>query len=76
MFQMLGVFAEFERAMIRERVVAGLSRANADGTQLGRRRLEDTDADKVAAIVSARATGTGIIRRIRYANWLNFRVHH
>jgi hypothetical protein len=26
MFQMLGVFAEFERAMIRERVMAGLSR--------------------------------------------------
>ena len=31
MFQMLGVFAEFERAMIRERVMAGLSRAKADG---------------------------------------------
>src|SRR4029077_14671175 len=26
MFQMLGVFAEFERAMIRERVMAGLTR--------------------------------------------------
>jgi hypothetical protein len=41
---------EFERSMIRERVMAGLSRAKADGTQLGRRRLEDRDADKVAAI--------------------------
>src|ERR1700727_3520550 len=40
MFQMMGVFAEFERAMIRERVMAGLSRAKAGGTQLGRRRLE------------------------------------
>src|SRR4249919_393549 len=53
MFQMLGVFAEFERSMIRERVIAGLSRAKADGIQLGRRRLEDRDADKVAAIVAA-----------------------
>jgi DNA invertase Pin-like site-specific DNA recombinase len=44
MFQMPGVFAEFERSMIRERVVPGLSRANADGIQLGRRRLEDTAA--------------------------------
>src|SRR5580658_742767 len=51
MFQMLGVFAEFERSMIRERVMAGLSRAKANGIQLGRRRLEDSDADKVAAIV-------------------------
>ena len=31
------VFAEFERFMIRERVTAGLSRAKADGIQLGRR---------------------------------------
>jgi DNA invertase Pin-like site-specific DNA recombinase len=60
MFQMLGVFAEFERSMIRERVMAGLSRARADGIQLGRRRLEDSDADKATAIMAARATGTGI----------------
>jgi DNA invertase Pin-like site-specific DNA recombinase len=36
MYQMLGVFAEFERSMIRERVMAGLSRAKADGIQLVR----------------------------------------
>jgi DNA invertase Pin-like site-specific DNA recombinase len=65
MFQMLGVFAEFERSMIRERVMAGLSRAKADGIQLGRRRLEDSDADKVVAIMAARAKGTGIRRIAR-----------
>ena len=31
MFQMLGVFAEFERGIIRERVNAGLARARAKG---------------------------------------------
>jgi DNA invertase Pin-like site-specific DNA recombinase len=36
MFQMCGVFAEFEQSMIRERVNAGLSRARANGKQLGR----------------------------------------
>ena len=30
LFQMMGVFAEFERAMIRERVMAGLKRAKAN----------------------------------------------
>jgi DNA invertase Pin-like site-specific DNA recombinase len=65
MFQMMGVFAEFERAMIRERVMAGLARAKEQGTQLGRRRLEDTDADKVAAILSARKSGTGVRRIAR-----------
>lgn len=37
MFQMTGVFAEFERSMIRERVKAGLARAVANGKILGRR---------------------------------------
>jgi DNA invertase Pin-like site-specific DNA recombinase len=35
MFQMMGVFAEFERAMLRERVVSGLARARESGTRLG-----------------------------------------
>jgi DNA invertase Pin-like site-specific DNA recombinase len=35
MFQMLGVFAEFERGIIRERVNAGLARARAKGTNSG-----------------------------------------
>jgi DNA invertase Pin-like site-specific DNA recombinase len=48
MFQMMGVFAEFELAMIRERVLAGLARAKDQGIRLGRRRLEDSDAARVA----------------------------
>ena len=36
MFQMMGVFAEFERSMIHERVMAGLARARAGGKRLGR----------------------------------------
>jgi DNA invertase Pin-like site-specific DNA recombinase len=48
-----------------KRVMAGLSRTKADGIQLGRRRLEDSDADKVAAIVAARAQGVGIRRIAR-----------
>jgi DNA invertase Pin-like site-specific DNA recombinase len=35
MFQMLGVFAEFERSLIRERVMAGLARARKQGTKTG-----------------------------------------
>src|SRR5256884_7738522 len=35
MFQMMGVFAEFERAMIQERVRAGLARARSEGKRLG-----------------------------------------
>ena len=35
MFQMMGVFAEFERAMIQERVRAGLARAKERGQAPG-----------------------------------------
>ena len=57
MFQMCGVFAEFERAMIQERVRAGLQRARAQGKQLGRPRVSPATED---AIRASRAAGTGI----------------
>jgi len=65
MFQMMGVFAEFERAIIRERVMAGLARAREEGIKLGRRRIEDADAKKARAIGAALAAKTGIRRIAR-----------
>ena len=50
MFHMLGVFTEFERAMIRERVMAGLARAKAEGTRLGQPATIADDAAKVQTI--------------------------
>jgi DNA invertase Pin-like site-specific DNA recombinase len=59
MFQMLGVFAEFERGIIRERVNAGLARARANGTKLGRRRVEPAVE---ARILELKAAGYGILK--------------
>src|SRR5215204_5476473 len=59
MFQMLGVFAEFERCMIRERVNAGLARAKERGTVLGRRRTRSTVEDRIRTL---RAEGLGIVK--------------
>jgi len=57
LYQMCGVFAEFERSMIRERVKAGLSRARARGKKLGR----PTVSAKVEnAVRRERAKGKGI----------------
>src|SRR6476660_8955300 len=39
LFQMMGVFAEFERSMIQERVRAGLRRAKSEGRRLGRPKI-------------------------------------
>ena len=58
LFQMTGVFAEFERAMIQERVKAGLERARAQGKTLGRPKVPPK-AER--AILKARKNGTGMI---------------
>jgi len=54
----LGVFAEFERAMIRERVRSGLERAKAQGKRLGRPR--NNNAEQRAAVIRLRKEGIGI----------------
>ena len=59
MFQMLGVFAEFERGMIRERVNAGLARAKAKGTKLGRRPVKPSVEARIREL---KATGMGMLK--------------
>jgi DNA invertase Pin-like site-specific DNA recombinase len=59
MFQMLGVFAEFERGIIRERVNAGLARARAKGTKLGRRPVASSVEVRIREL---RAKGDGILK--------------
>jgi DNA invertase Pin-like site-specific DNA recombinase len=66
LFQMLGVFAEFERAIIQERIHAGLARARETGTKsgrpIGRARI---DATKEAAIRRALVSGMGVLKTAR-----------
>jgi len=57
MFQVLGVFAEFERAMIKERINAGLARAKAQGKTLGRPKVSLQVENKIRKL---RSTGKGI----------------
>lgn len=59
MFQMLGVFSEFEREMIRERVLSGMRRAQSQGKHCGRPKI-DTDVEK--AVKATLASGTGILK--------------
>ena len=69
MFQMLGVFAEFERGIIRERVNAGLARARAKGTKLGRRRVAPAIE---AQILKLRGRATGCSRSA--GSWVSARA--
>ena len=56
---MLGVFAEFERGIIRERVNAGLARAKANGIKLGRRRVKPSIEQRIQEL---RKGGMGILK--------------
>ena len=60
MFQMLGVFAEFERSIIQERVRAGLRRAKAEGKQLGRPRIAPELETRILAALKAPGRTEGV----------------
>jgi len=75
LFQMMGVFAEFERAMIQERVKAGLKRAVAQGKRLGRPKVAEglerkarTQLEKgigILKVAKSLGLGTGTVARIK-----------
>ena len=74
MFQMMGVFSEFELAMIRERTKAGMERARAQGKHIGRPALSSALRRRVLdSTASNRATARALdiseasVRRIRRA---------
>jgi DNA invertase Pin-like site-specific DNA recombinase len=64
MMQMVGAFAEFERAMIGERTRAGLSAARAEGRIGGRRRKLNPvqQADIIDNVLSGRETAAQMAR--------------
>jgi DNA invertase Pin-like site-specific DNA recombinase len=60
--QILAAVAEFERGMIRERVVTGLARAKAQGVRLGRRRTSPRPRVRLAALPCGRRQSCGAAR--------------
>jgi DNA invertase Pin-like site-specific DNA recombinase len=63
---MLGVFAEFARALIRERIRAGIAKVRANGTRSGRPFGRPTiDHDRRSEIETLLGEGIGIRRVAR-----------
>jgi DNA invertase Pin-like site-specific DNA recombinase len=62
LFQMMGVFSEFERALIVERTMAGLARARANGRRLGRPKVA---SGVETAVLASLAAGAGVVRTAR-----------
>jgi DNA invertase Pin-like site-specific DNA recombinase len=57
LFHMLAAIAEFERDLIRDRVVAGMKRARAQGRRIGRPRVHRVDTDEANELL---ASGLGL----------------
>ena len=66
----LGAIAEFERERIRERVLAGLQRARAQGKRLGRPRTRPATIHVPGGSVRAAAKAWGVSKSTA-ARWLN-----
>jgi DNA invertase Pin-like site-specific DNA recombinase len=68
MFQMLGLIAEFERAMIRDRVLAGIARARVSGTRsgkaIGRPAVAIAVKDEIQALLRAGQSERVIARKL------------
>lgn len=63
LFGMMGVFAEFERGMIQERVKSGLARAKKHGTKSGKAiGRPATSLETEASIRELRAQGMGMLK--------------
>lgn len=75
LFQMLAVFSEFERELIRGRVRAGIARARAKGAVFGRPSLSPDrvarvekalrDGLSIRAVAKATSTSTASVQRIK-----------
>ena len=75
MFQLLGVFGDLERALIRERVLSGLARARRRGVRLGRPPLDlGTEqrvrrglerGETIAEVARKCRVGTSTVKRVR-----------
>jgi DNA invertase Pin-like site-specific DNA recombinase len=66
MFQIIGAMAEFERALIQERVRAGLRNAKAKGVRLGRPRIFVSES-RIDALRGAGASWRAIAKELGVA---------
>jgi DNA invertase Pin-like site-specific DNA recombinase len=60
LFQMMGVFAEFERSILQERIRAGIARARSEGKHMGRPRIEPALEQRIRAALNKPGRTEGV----------------
>ena len=67
----LGAIAEFERARIAERVLAGLARARTEGKRLGRPRIQKPPVALPKGLTVRQAAEVWGVSKSTAAHWIN-----
>ena len=65
LFTMISAFAEFERSIIRERVIAGMEKAKARGARIGRPKIPPFTKQKVIMLQEKGLTYKEIIKLVK-----------
>jgi DNA invertase Pin-like site-specific DNA recombinase len=74
MFNMLGAIAQFERELIRERMLVGIAKAKAEGKYRGRAPTARMKADKVKQLHAAGVGPSEIARQLSIGRTSVFRI--
>jgi DNA invertase Pin-like site-specific DNA recombinase len=74
MFNMLGAIAQFERELIRERMLVGVAKAKAEGKYKGRAPTARIKADRVRELKAAGVGPSAIARQLGISRTSVFRI--
>jgi DNA invertase Pin-like site-specific DNA recombinase len=74
MFNMLGAIAQFERELIRERMLVGIAKAKAEGKYRGRAPTARMQAEKVRQLKAAGVGASEIARQLGIGRTSVFRI--
>jgi DNA invertase Pin-like site-specific DNA recombinase len=74
LFTMISAFAEFERAIIRERVIAGMEKAKAKGARIGRPKIPPFTIEKVLEMRGRGSNYKEIIKKLKISKSAYYKI--
>ena len=74
LFTMISAFAEFERAIIRERVIAGMEKAKARGARIGRPKIPPFTIEKVLEMNERGSSYKEITKKLKISKSAYYKI--
>jgi len=74
LFTMISAFAEFERSIIRERVIAGMEKARVRGVRIGRPKIPPFTKQQIIMLKASGLTYKEIIKKVKISKSAYFEI--